>query len=215
MYYREYHPFGFLLLYLLSSCGIPDLKDPAVMKSASEDAVSLETLERKRMYGMIMLYVDKEDEPYTGWVKSETNGKLSTMGYLKNGQKQGVWMTWHPNSKKESEIDWKNDQMYGSFQTWHKNGKIGTVGQTTDGEMDGEWKEFYENGSLEAHSENKNGTLVNIQVFLFNGEKCGRSEVVDGSGTFIDYDINGSALRSRTFENGIESDSQWFNQQKP
>ena len=67
---------------MLPSCGIPDLKDPAVMKSASKDAVGLETLERKRMYGMIMLFVDKYDEPYTGWVQSEINGTLSTLGYL-------------------------------------------------------------------------------------------------------------------------------------
>ena len=153
------------------------------MKSASKDAVGLETLERKRMYGMIMLFVDKYDEPYTGWVKSEINGTLSTLGYLKKGQKQGVWMAWHPNSKKKSEIEWK--------------------------------KEFYENGSLEAQAENKIGTLVNIEVFLINGGKCEDSKVVDGSGTFIDYDINGSALRSRTFENGVEIDSLWFNQQKP
>ena len=89
------------------------------------------------------------------------------------------------------------------------------MGQTIDGEVDGEWKEFYENGSLEAQSENQIGTLVNMRVFLFNGEKCTRSQVVDGRGTFIDYDINGSALRSRTFESGIEIDSHWFNQQKP
>ena len=200
---------------MLPSCGIPDLKDPAVMKSASKDAVGLETLERKRMYGMIMLFVDKYDEPYTGWVKSEINGTLSTLGYLKKGQKQGVWMAWHPNSKKKSEIEWKNDQMYGSFQKWHDNGKIRVIGQTTDGEVDGEWKEFYENGSLEAQAENKIGTLVNIEVFLIDGGKCEDSKVVDGSGTFIDYDINGSALRSRTFENGVEIDSLWFNQQRP
>ena len=87
------------------------------------------------------------------------------------------------------------------------------IGQTTDGEVDGVWKEFYENGSLEAHSENKIGTLVNIE-FLFNGEKCNQSEVVDGAGTFIDYDTNGSTEKSN-FENGIEIDSQWFNHQKP
>lgn len=215
MYFRKNYPFGFLFLFLLSSCGIPDLNDPAVMKSAIKDAVSQDTLERKRMYGMIMLFVNNDDEPYTGWVKSETNGTLSTLGYLKKGQKQGVWMAWHPNSKKKSEIEWKNDQMYGAFQTWHDNGKIRVIGQTTDGEIDGVWKEFYENGSLEAHSENKIGTLVNIEVFLFNGKKCKQSEVVDGAGTFVDYDTNGSALRSRTFENGIEIDSQWFNHQKP
>ena len=66
------------------------------------------------------------------------------------------------------------------------------IGQTIDGEVDGEWKEFYENGSLEAQAENKIGTLVNIEVFLINGGKCEDSKVVDGSGTFIDYDINGS-----------------------
>ena len=203
------------LFVLLSGCGTPDLTKPKVLELALQEAIELESLQRKRMYGMIMLFVDKSDEPFTGWVKSENNGTVSQLGYLQKGQREGMWMEWYSTGIKKSNIHWTNDQMSGVFHTWHENGKIRVTGQTTDGEVDGEWKEFYENGSLEAHSENKNGTLVNIEVFLFNGEKCERSEVVDGNGTFIDYDINGSALRSRTFENGIESDSQWFNQQKP
>ena len=80
------------------------------------------------MYGMIML-MDNEDEPYTGWVKSETNGKLSTMGYLKNGQNMEFEATWHPNSKKESEIDWKNDQCTDLFRHGIKMEKLERSGR--------------------------------------------------------------------------------------
>ena len=59
------------------------------MKSASKDAVGLETLERKRMYGMIMLFVDKYDEPYTGWVKSEINRYTFHTGLSQKGTKTG------------------------------------------------------------------------------------------------------------------------------
>ena len=65
MYFRKNYPFGFLFPVFTYSCGIPDLNDPAVMKSAIKDAVSQDTLERKRMYDMIMLFVDNDDEPYT------------------------------------------------------------------------------------------------------------------------------------------------------
>ena len=34
------------------------------------------------MYGMIMLFVDSKEEPFTGWVKTETNGSISTLGFI-------------------------------------------------------------------------------------------------------------------------------------
>ena len=44
-------------------------------------------------------------------------------------------------------------------------------------EMDGTWKEYYANGQLEAHSQNKMGTLVKINVMHNNGEPCKNSKV--------------------------------------
>ena len=56
------------------------------------------------------------------------------------------------------------------------------------------------------------GTLVSTEA-LRNGTYCKNSKVSQGRGTFIDYDTNGSALRSRTFENGIEINSTWLSSQ--
>ena len=206
-------PIGTILVFL--GCGTPDLTEPDVYQEAMTEAIKLDSLERKRMYGMIMLYVDSKEEPFTGWVKTETNGSISTLGFISKGQKQGTWMAWHSNGQKLSEIAWENDLMSGSFRTWHENGQVGTIGQTRDGEVDGAWKEYYENGKLEANSINKMGTLVSIEVFMANGTYCKNSKVTQGRGTFIDYDTNGSALRSRTFENGIEINSTWLSSQKP
>jgi antitoxin component YwqK of YwqJK toxin-antitoxin module len=213
----------FLFLYLSiiyfvifsQGCGTPDLTQPDIQKKACLEAIPLESLERKRMYEMIMLYVDSDDEPYTGWVKSEINGTLAKLGYLKKGQRQGIWMQWFPNGMKQSEIEWENDRMSGSFHTWHPNGIIRVVGQTKDGEVDGTWKEYYANGQLEAHSQNKMGTLVEINVMHNNGEPCKNSKVVNGNGTFTDYDTDGIPIRARTFKNGIEVETTWFNRQTP
>ena len=206
-------PIGTILVFL--GCGTPDLTEPDVYQEALTEAIKLDSLERKRMYGMIMLYVDSKEEPFTGWVKTETNGSISTLGFISKGQKQGTWMAWHSNGQKLSEIEWENDLMSGSFRTWHENGQVGTIGQTRDGEVDGAWKEYYENGKLEAQSINKMGTLVSIEVFMVDGSYCKNSKVTQGRGTFIDYDTNGSALSSRTFENGIEKNSTWLSSQKP
>ena len=53
---------------LLGSCSVPDLADPKVLEEAKMEAIPLETLERKLMYGMLQLYVDHQETPYTGWV---------------------------------------------------------------------------------------------------------------------------------------------------
>ena len=196
-------------------CGTPDLTQPDVYQEALSKAIDLDSLERKRMYGMIMLFVDNKEEPFTGWVKTETNGSISTLGFISKGQKQGMWMAWYPNGQKLSDIVWENDLMSGSFRTWHKNGRVGAIGQTKDGEVDGVWKEYYENGKLEAHAVNKMGTLVSIEVFMNNGNKCLNSWVTNGSGTFTDYETDGSPLRVRTFENGVETNSTWLIHQKP
>ena len=217
------HLMHFFFLYFLiinfviflQGCGTPDLTQPDIQKKAHSEAIPLESLERKRMYEMIMLFVDSEDEPYTGWVKSETNGTLAKLGFLKKGQRQGIWMHWFPNGMKQSEIEWENDRMSGSFHTWHPNGKIRVVGQTKDGEVDGTWKEYYANGQLEAHSQNKMGTLVKINVMRSDGEQCKNSKVENGNGTFTDYDTDGTPIRSRTFKNGVEEKTTWFNRQKP
>ena len=57
-----YHQF----FHFLQGCGTPDLTQPDIQKKAHSEAILLVSLERKRMYEMIMLFVDSDDKPYTG-----------------------------------------------------------------------------------------------------------------------------------------------------
>ena len=157
------------------------------------------------MYGMIMLFVDENDNPYTGWVKKEWgNGLIKELGYLEDGQKQGIWMKWHANEIKESEIQWVNDLMHGAFVVWYENGNLRVRGRTKDGEVDGEWTQFYLSGKLERRSQNRIGKLVSMKVWLPDGQLCPHSRVEKGNGTWNMYEANGTLKERRTFRAGIE-----------
>ena len=192
-------------LFLCLGCSPPDLRDPETFEHAIRQAVPIEKLSRKRMYGMIMLFVDENDNPYTGWVKKEwENGLIKELGYLEDGQRQGNWMTWHANEVKESEIHWANDLMVGSFEVWHENGRVHAIGQTKDGEVDGEWKNYYSTGQLAEIARNRVGHLVRIKVWLPDGQACPHSQVENGNGAYNLYEEDGTLKERRTFRDGVE-----------
>ena len=192
-------------LFLCLGCSPPDLRDPETFEHAIRQAVPVEKLSRKRMYGMIMLFVDENNNPYTGWVKKEwENGLIKELGYLDDGQRQGTWMKWHANEVKESEIHWANDLMLGSFEVWYPNGNMGVQGQTKDGEVDGKWTQFYPNGKLERISNNRIGKLVSLEVWLPDGQPCPHSQVENGNGRWNTYEENGTLKKWQVFRDGIE-----------
>ena len=185
---------------------MPDLTNPDIFADAIKSSIDLESLEKKFMFGMLYLYVEKGNEPFTGWVKTKhTNDQLHELGYLKDGMKEGLWIAWGENQSKYSEIYWKQDRMEGKFSLWHPNGQAKTIGQTTDGEVDGKWITFYESGLIAAKSSNRIGHLINLSVWEPSGSKCVESEVKDGNGSFYEYLENGSKFRQRIFKNGIET----------
>jgi len=121
-----------------------------------------------------------------------------------------LWITWHPNKIKKSEIEWKEDRMEGKFHVWHPNGKTKVIGQTNDGEVDGEWTEYYSNSQKRSQSMNHHGHLVSIQVWKPDGTRCQASRVMDGNGSFTRYLDNGLPEHIRTFSFGVETSRQTF-----
>ena len=203
--------FLILLSVFLSSCSVPDLTEPAVMADAKSSAIELHTLERKFMYGMFYLFVEDEDDPFTGWVKtSGLKGQLMEIGYLKDGRKEGRWMKWDENGSKFSEIDWHEDRMEGTFKIWHSSGKLKVDGQTSDGEVDGEWKVYYPDGQLASHSLNQVGHLVEIEVWKPDGSVCKESKVSGGKGAFYKYYADGTPEQFRRFSQGIKTEQREY-----
>jgi antitoxin component YwqK of YwqJK toxin-antitoxin module len=190
----------------LSSCSIPDLNDEDVLKTAKEEAIEISTLTKEFMFGMMWLYVDDKNETFTGWVKdTHPNQKLKSLGYLKNGHKQGLWINWYQDGKLQSKKGWKNDFLQGKFKYWYPNGKLKVKGQTKGREVDGVWRQFYRNGNKHHESINNVGKLVSHKIWKINGELCQESKVENGTGTYVLYDENGSQIKRVTFKDGIFS----------
>jgi len=204
----------FINILLLTSCSVPDLTDPATLSDAKKYAVDLKSLERKLMYSMFQLWVEEGDEPFTGWAKSTSpQNQLTELGYLVDGRKEGLWISWDENQTKISEIYWTEDRMDGPFTVWHTNGKIKVIGQTKDGEVDGKWTEFYTSGKLANRSLNQMGHLEKISVWHPDGLVCKKSMVIDGNGSFTRYLEDGRVEHVRSFTNGVEYSRKIFNYQ--
>lgn len=194
----------FLCLCFLSSCGIPDLQNSQILEHAKAEAVSLDSLERKLMYGIIQLYVNQEEEPFTGWVKQNDSADVITsLGYLKKGQKEGIWLEWYPNGSIRSKTGWHQDRYEGEFKAWHANGRIKVIGQTSDGEVDGQWKSFYASGLLASESTSETGLAVSAKVWTPSGEPCPNTDLHNGNGTLYQYHEDGSILEIQKFTDGV------------
>ena len=201
------------VLFLGSCSVVPDLSESGIFAMAANDAVNLKSLERKFMYGMFDLWVDKEEDPFTGWAKStHMQDHLKELGYLKNGRKEGLWMSWDENGTKISEVYWTEDRVHGSFLGWHSNGKIKVIGHTKDGEVNGKWTEYYASGQIACRSLSQMGHLEKIFVWQPDGSACEQSMVIDGNGTFIRYLEDGRVEHVRTFAKGVETSREIFNQ---
>ena len=193
-----------LVLLLLASCSIPDLNDENVLIDAKNEAIELSSLTKEFMYGMMWLYVDDENETFTGWVKeTHANENIKLLGYLKKGQKQGLWISWHENGKIHNKSGWHYDYYQGVYETWYPNGQQRVSGQTFDGEMNGEWNQYYFNGNRHFHSMHDLGKIVAKKVWKVDGQLCPESNVANGNGSFIEYDENGTRIDKHIYQNGV------------
>jgi len=201
-----------LIIFFVSSCTIHDIEEPNIFKDAENEAILLSSLDRKFMYGMFYLHVDENENPYTGWAKEWKQVELQTyIGYLKDGRKEGTWISVDENELTRTKIGWTEDRMEGVFKVWHANGQIKVDGKTHDGEVDGEWWEYYSTGQLACNSINHNGHLISIKVWNPDGTRCSRSRVTDGNGTFFRYLENGQPEHKRIFKEGVETSREIFN----
>jgi antitoxin component YwqK of YwqJK toxin-antitoxin module len=104
------------------SCSPPDLNDPATLNEAKKEAIPLSALTKEFKYGMAWLFVEENNETFSGWVKeTHPNQSLKKLGYLKNGQRQGHWIEWYENGLKKSNIMWNLDRLSGEYFIWYQN----------------------------------------------------------------------------------------------
>jgi antitoxin component YwqK of YwqJK toxin-antitoxin module len=75
------------------------------------------------------------------------NGELKMSGKLNNnGQKEGIWISYFENGKKNSESNFKNGVNDGYSMVWYPNGNVRYFGDYKDGKKVGDWTFYNEEG---------------------------------------------------------------------
>ena len=170
---------------------------------------------------------DGIDEGFeTTWYE---NGQKMSEGKCKDGKKDGMRTTWFKNGQKESEKFYAQNEkkgtcrhwfsngnlkiihhhhpesgkIYGLLRRWHENGQIMEESNWKDGKEDGLANIWYENGQKEAEVNVKDGKLQRAKKWKPNGEVCPITNVKDGNGVIVVYNLDGTEKERFTYRDGV------------
>ena len=164
-----------LVALLMAGCGerIVDLDDPETLDEIIADAIVF----------------DQVTDDYTGWAKKiyyfgsandpdNSAMQISDLVQFKYGNVNGPWIHYKRNGVKVREINYKN------------------------GNVDGLWTTWYENGQKRSEHNYKDGKKWTAVHWKPNGEKCPRTNIVEGNGGLAWYDKEGVEYLYLTYKDG-------------
>ena len=73
---------------------------------------------------------------------------LKAKGHVRDGKKEGLWISYYPNGEKSRETNYEKGIENGSWIMWHENGNLYIEQTKVNGKTTGIWKEYYENGQI-------------------------------------------------------------------
>ena len=76
------------------------------------------------------------------------NGQVSVRGEMRNGKREGTWISYYDNGQPMSQGEYANGKREGKSITWYPNGKTRYEGSYSNDKQAGTWKYWEENGKL-------------------------------------------------------------------
>ena len=58
------------------------------------------------------------------WISYNENGQLYTKGNYKNGKREGAWVTYYKNGRLMYKGTWKNDKREGAWVSYNNDGTV-------------------------------------------------------------------------------------------
>jgi antitoxin component YwqK of YwqJK toxin-antitoxin module len=101
-------------------------------------------------------YLKSTDVPFTGEIHEQNKYKRTTYGSFKDGQKSQWSIIWHNGSRIHGK--YKNNLREGLWISYYPNGKISTYIDYENGKEEGPVEFFYSDGQKQADLTFKNGT---------------------------------------------------------
>jgi antitoxin component YwqK of YwqJK toxin-antitoxin module len=145
------HSFLFFSLFLLFSCGEPDLKEQALQifdsneTSPSESKIKSKNLLRSAD-GLQFTKVDKHKNT-AQTVGLTKNGSVSFEGKMKNGKPEGAWTTFFPDGRPRWKGKKKDGLNHGPFTMWYPEGLKKMEGVYENGKKHGLSTMWHLNGA--------------------------------------------------------------------
>ena len=114
---------------------------------------------------------------------------LHQEGALKDGLKDGPWITYYPESNGVYQVvDYKEGQMDGKIVVYYENGMTYTQGSHKNGLKEGEWIFNYESGRLQCTVTYVNDKKEGVQPFYTESGEKNKEEFYE-NGEFISEKI--------------------------
>ena len=160
-----------------------------LMVACEEDVVDLDDPDTLDEIIADAIVFDQVTDDYTGWAKKiyyfgpandpdNEGGQIRDLVQIKDGNVNGPWIHYNRKGVKVREINYKN------------------------GNVDGLWTTWYENGQKRSEHNYKSGKKWTAVHWKPNGEKCPRTNIVEGNGGLAWYDKEGVEYLYLTYKDG-------------
>jgi len=143
------------------------------------------------------------------------NGKKDEEGNYVDDEKNGIWTTYYSSGGKKLEGVYANGERDSIWTGWHENGQLELIGSYEKGERVGEWNSYFSNGTLWENSNyNEEGEYIGTySKYYKNGSIRDTGNYVDDKkvGEWKYYFKNGQVSCEAMYENGNEINSSYWN----
>ena len=160
--------------------------------------------ELSQFYALRLLNLEGKPEYYS--CVFYDSGSLNSIGNMnKNGNKDGLWLYFHPNQELKVRgvfVDGKKD---GLWKFWNESGLLTFSQEYKNGKLNGWEKGFYKNGNLKFQAPYTNGKIEGmVSWYDVYGIRAGESIFVNNTkqGTGKNFYASGKIKDSLSYENG-------------
>ncbi len=227
-----------IMFLLIIGCGEPNLDDPKIREKIIAEAIDWDNLQTRRSpSGEELRYAPNQEQPYTGWVKSDSQDIINDIDDSENESISGIISHLHVGHPGDMElvqyqrgklhgfyINWRdsnqqnflrgaflNGKLHGLVTIWYENGQKLVEGTCKNGKGDGRWTRWHKNGQKAVEVTYKNGELHGlVTVSHENGQKLVEGTYKNGKedGRVTVWHENGQIGEEGTYKNGKE-DGLW------
>ena len=151
-----------------------EFEDNATLSKILARSVDINKLQFREERGVNIYYFGISPTsklPYTGFAKLIRNKKLQELWEIKDGKKNGL------------------------FMSWHKTGQKKIQGRYLQGKWDDLWTTWYLNGIKKYEQVYKSGKLISAKANTPNGQACPLTNLSNGTGIRIFYNEDGNETK--------------------